>query len=135
MTCYMTICGCDVLYDDLHEYRRNFLKRKNINGWKPNIDGTPVIIDKLLNSFNRKIKGIPMFTDEVKREYFEGLRKIFEIYYDELKFNKKSRKDAYYTYLAHHFRTTGRGRYKKNNLNELMSFKEFIAAGICNDYR
>jgi len=119
----------------LNNYRSSFLKRKNINRWKRNINGTPEIVDKLLNSFNRKIKGIPMFTDEVKREYFEGLRKIFENYYDELKFNNLSRQDAYYTYLARHFRATGRGRYVKNNLNELMSFKEFIAAGICNDYR
>ena len=125
----------DLLSYDLHYYRRTFLKRKNINCWKPNIDGTPVIIDKLLNSFNRKIKGIPLFTDDVKREYFEGLRKVFENHYDELKFNNISRKDAYYKYLAINFRTTGRGRYLKNNLNELMTFKEFIAAGICNDYR
>jgi hypothetical protein len=126
---------CKLLYYKLHNYRRAFLKRKNINGWKPNIDGTPVIVDKLLNSFNRKIKGIPMFTDEVKREYFEGLSKIFANYYDELKFNNLSRKDAYYTYLASNFKTTGRGHSLKNNLNELMTFKEFIAAGICNNYR
>lgn len=127
--------GCNLLHYELQEYRRNFLKRKNINGWKPNIDGTPVIVDKLLNSFNRKIKGIPMFTDEVKREYFEGLSKIFANYYDELKFNNLSRKDAYIAYLARHYKATGRGRYIKNNRNELMTFKEFIAAGICNNYR
>lgn len=126
---------CKLLYYDLHNYRRTFLKRKNINCWKKNINGTPVIIDKLLNSFNRKIKGIPLFTDDVKSEYFEGLRKIFANHYDELKFNNLSRKDAYYNYLASNFITTGRGRSKKNNLNELMTFKEFIAAGICNNYR
>jgi len=126
---------CKLLSYELHNYRRAFLKRKNINRWKRNINGTPEIVDKLLNSFNRKIKGIPMFTDEVKREYFEGLSKIFANYYDELKFNNLSRKDAYYTYLASNFKTTGRGRSLTNNLNELMTFKEFIAAGICNKYR
>lgn len=126
---------CKLLYYELHNYRRAFLKRKNINRWKRNINGTPETVDKLLNSFNRKIKGIPMFTDEVKREYFEGLSKIFANYYDELKFNNISRKDAYYTYLASNFKTTGRGHSFKNNLNELMTFKEFIAAGICNNYR
>ena len=104
---------CKLLYYELHNYRCSFLKRKNINGWKSNIDGTPVIIDKLLNSFNRKIKGIPMFTDDVKREYFEGLRKIFEKYYDELKFNNLSRKDAYYKYCGENFKTSGNGRTKK----------------------
>jgi len=126
---------CELLCYELNNYRRSFLKRKNINRWKRNINGTPEIVDKLLNSFNRKIKGIPMFTDEVKREYFEGLSKIFANYYDELKFNNLSRKDAYYTYLASNFKTTGRGRSLKNNLNELMTFKEFISAGICNNYR
>ena len=126
---------CKLLYYELNNYRSSFLKRKNINGWKRNINGTPEIVDKLLNSFNRKIKGIPMFTDEVKREYFEGLSKIFANYYDELKFNNLSRKDAYYKYLASNFKTTGRGRSLTNNLNELMTFKEFIAAGIYNNYR
>ena len=126
---------CELLCYELNNYRSSFLKRKNINRWKRNINGTPEIVDKLLNSFNRKIKGIPMFTDEVKREYFEGLSKIFANYYDELKFNNLSRKDAYYTYLASNFKTTGRGHSLKNNLNELMTFKEFISAGICNNYR
>ena len=119
----------------LSDYRRKFLKRKNINRWKPNVNGTPIIIDKLLNSFDRKIKGIPLFTDEVKREYFEGLRKIFENYYDEQKFNNPSRKDAYMNYLAINFKTTGYRRAKENNLNELMTFKEFVATGLCNKYR
>ena len=126
---------CKLLYYQLHNYRRAFLKRKNINGWKRNINGTPEIVDKLLNSFDRKIKGIPLFTDDVKREYFEGLSKIFANHYDELKFNNLSRKDAYHKYIASNFKTTGRGRHLKNNLNELMTFKEFIAAGICNNYR
>jgi len=126
---------CKLLCYELNNYRSSFLKRKNINRWKRNINGTPEIVDKLLNSFNRKIKGIPMFTDEVKREYFEGLSKIFANYYDELKFNNLSRKDAYYIYLASNFKTTGKGRSKKNNLEELMSFKQFIKAGLCNNYR
>ena len=126
---------CELLYYQLHNYRRAFLKRKNINGWKRNINGTPEIVDKLLNSFDRKIKVIPLFTDDVKREYFEGLSKIFANHYDELKFNNLSRKDAYNIYRASNFKTTGRGRHSKNNLNELMTFKEFIAAGICNNYR
>ena len=95
----------------------------------------PRIIDKLLNSFDRKIKGIPLFTADIKKEYFEGLNKIFEKYYDELKFNNLSRKDAYYKYCAENFKTSGKGRAKKNNLNELMTFKQFVSAGLSNNYR
>jgi len=126
---------CESLCYDLNYYRRSFLKRKNINGWRKNITGTPIIIDKLLNSFDRKIKGIPLFTEDVKIEYFKGLNDIFEKYYNEMKYNNFSRKDCYYSYLAENYRTTGKGRWKKNNLAELMSFKQFIKAGLCNDYR
>jgi len=126
---------CELLYYDLNNYRRSFLKRKNINSWRKNITGTPIIIDKLLNSFDRKIKGIPLFPEDVKIEYFKGLNDIFEKYYNEMKYNNLSRKDCYYRYLAEHFKTTGKGRGLKNNLAELMSFKQFIKAGLCNAYR
>ena len=126
---------CRLLHYELSDYRRSFLKRKNINHWKKNIDGTPESLDKLLNSFNRKIKSIPLFTDDVKVQYFEGLNKIFEKHYEELKFNNASRKDAYYKYCGQNFKTTGNGRAKKNNLNELMTFKQFVSAGLSNNYR
>ena len=90
---------CKLLYYDLDNYRRSFIKRKNINCWKKNITGTPIIIDKLFNSFDRKIKGIPLFSEDVKIEYFKGLNAIFEKYYNEMKYNNLSRKDCYYNIL------------------------------------
>ena len=126
---------CKLLCYDLNDYRRSFLKRKNINGWRKNINGTPIIIDKLLNSFDRKIKGLPLFSEDVKIEYFKGLNDIFEKHYNEMKYKNISRKDCYYKYIAVHFKTTGKGRSTKNNLEELMSFKQFIKAGLCNNYR
>ncbi len=125
---------CELLSYDLNNYRRSFLKRKNINGWRKNITGTPIIIDKLLNSFDRKIKGVPLFSEDVKIEYFKGLNDIFEKHYNEMKYNNLSRRDCYYKYLAAHFKITGKGR-GKNNLAELLSFKQFIKAGLCNSYR
>ena len=112
---------CKLLYYDLDDYRRSFLKRKNINGWRKNITGTPIIIDKVLNSFDRKIKGIPLFPEDVKIEYFKGLNDIFEKYYNEMKYNNIIQElDCYYNYLAEHFKSTGKGRGLKNNLAELM---------------
>ena len=71
----------------------------------------------------------------MKVQYFEGLNKIFEKHYDELKFNNASRKEAYYNYRAQNFKTTGKGRALRNNLNEMMTFKQFVSAGLSNNYR
>ena len=81
-------------YDDitlkisLNNYRKWFLKRKNINGYKKLPKGTPKEIDRLINSFDRKIDGKSIFTDEVKKEYFNGISIIYNKFY-ELSFEPK----------------------------------------------
>ncbi len=64
----------------LYNYRKWFLKRKNINSYKKTNKNTPENLDKLLNSFDRKIKNIAIFTDEVKKEYYKGLKKTIQSY-------------------------------------------------------
>ena len=113
---------------ELHQYRKNFLKRKNINCYKKTHKETPILLDKLINKFDRKIKGLPIFTDEVKYEYFKGLQNIFNLYYDETFNPKLSRRCAYYNYLAENYCLYGKN-YKSK------SFKEFVSSGLAKYYR
>jgi hypothetical protein len=66
----------------LQNYRRAFLKRQNINQYKRQKKGTPKVISNLINAFDRKINNVPIFTDELKKEYLKGINTIFENYYD-----------------------------------------------------
>jgi hypothetical protein len=119
---------CELLAIDLSNYRRSFLKRKNINRYVKQSKGTPIILDKLMNAFDRKIKGIPIFTEDVKKEYFEGLKKIYSNYYEEIRLPKPSRKDAYISYLAENYCLYGK-KYKT------IQFDEFVKRGLSNNYR
>ena len=119
----------------LNNYRRSFLKRKFINNYKKNVNGTPTNIDKLINCFERKIKGIEIFNDSTKKLYFEGLNKIYSDYYDEMKFNKISKKELYFIYLSENYKVTGRGKNKHNNRLELMTFEQFKKSGYCNKFK
>lgn len=118
----------EILAIDLMNYRRSFLKRKNINKYSKQIKGTPIIIDKLINSFERKIKGVSIFSNEIKQEYFIGLNKIFASFYEESRFPKPSKKDAYINYLAECYCLFGR-KHKP------ISYNEFVKRGMSNNYR
>lgn len=113
---------------NVQKYRKQFLKRKNINGYKKTHKQTPILLDKLINTFNRKIKTLPMFTDKVKAEYFNGLQNVFNLYYDETFEPKLSRRGAYYRYLAENYCLYGKKYVSK-------SFKEFVSSGLSQHYR
>ena len=117
-----------ILAIDLMNYRKSFLKRKNINRYTKQKKGTPIIIDKLINSFDRKIKGINIFTNDIKKEYIKGLNIIFAKFYEENRLPKPSKRDAYINYLAENYILYGKG-YKS------ISFDEFVKRGLSNNYR
>ncbi|OPZ54104.1 MAG: hypothetical protein BWY90_00308 [Deltaproteobacteria bacterium ADurb.BinA014] len=71
---------------------------------------------------------MPIFTEEVKSEYFKGLQIIFNSYYDETFQPKLSKKDAYYKYLAENYCMYGK-KYKSK------TFKEFVRSGMLQYYR
>ena len=112
----------------LHEFRKRFLKRKNVNGYKKTNKNTPIIIDKLINSFDRKIKNMPIFTNNVKDEYFVQLKGIFNDHYSDTFEPKKSKKDCYMEYLADNYI-----KYKKNYKSK--TYKEFISSGLLKNYK
>ena len=118
----------EILTIDLINYRKSFLKKKNINRYSKQIKGTPIVIDKLINSFDRKIKGISIFSNDIKSEYFIGLNKIFSSFYDEDRLPKPSKKDAYINYLAENYCLYGK-KYKS------ISYYEFVKRGMSNNYR
>lgn len=125
----------EMILDDLMFYRKSFLKRKNINGYKKLPNGTPIIIDKLINSFDRKIKSKKLFKDDVKIEYLKGVQLFFNSYYEAMSYPKESKKDSHSNYIVANFRVKGRGRQRKNNMDELMTFKEFKKSGLVNKFR
>lgn len=111
--------------EDVQEYRKKFLKRKNINRYKKMGKGTPVVIDKLLNSFDRKIKGISIFTEDIKKQYFDGLNEIFDAYYWDT-FQPNFPKSFHYNdYLSDMYCLYGVNSYKPYSL----TFKEFVRTG------
>lgn len=114
---------------EVQKYREDFLKRKNINGYKKTSKNTPLLLDKIINKFDRQIKGIPIFLPDVKKEYLTGLERIFGYYYIERIQPKASRKEAYISYLAENYIKYGR-KYKGGK-----TFKEFISSGLSNKYR
>lgn len=115
----------------LHEYRKNFLKRKNISGYKKSPNGTPILIDKIINQFDRKIKGRLIFTDDVKKEYFKGIQSIINEFFDETFQPKISRKDAYIKYMADNYCKFGKNKY----LSFTKSFQDFVKSGMANKYK
>jgi len=110
---------------DVQNYRKNFLKRKNINNYKKVSKGTPVVIDKILNSFDRKIKGINIFTEDVKKQYFDGLNDIFDDYYWDTFQPRFPKAFHYNAYLADMYCVYGVKSYKQHSL----TFKEFVMTG------
>ena len=111
---------------EVHNYRKNFLKRKNINSYKKCKKGTPVIIDKMINAFDRKICNKKIFTDDIKQKYLDGLNEIFESYYYHLKYSQVSRKSAYRQYCADVY---------CHNLGRPMCYESFMKTGRWLNYR
>jgi hypothetical protein len=82
----------------------------------------------LINSFDRKIKNISIFTDNVKDEYFERIKHIFDEHYNDTFEPKKSKKTCYFEYLADNYIL-----YKKNYKSK--TFKEFKSSGLLKNYK
>jgi hypothetical protein len=116
---------------DVQKYRKNFLKRKNINKYKKVSKGTPLVIDKLLNCFDRKIKGIEIFTEDVKRQYFEGLEVYFDAYYWDTFQPRFSKTYHYNAYIIDMMSVYGYYNYK----NYALTFKEFVRSGMLAYYK
>jgi len=107
---------------NIQNLRNSFLKRKLINDYKTNGKGTPEIIDKILNSFDRKIKSKPIFKQDIKEEYFKRLNEIFFDYYKTLNEPKQSKKDLYLNYVSDMYILHGKEKYK----SKCMTYKDFI---------
>jgi hypothetical protein len=122
----------------LHHYRKNWLQRKNINGYKKSPKGTPLLLDKIINQFDRKIKGRSIFTDDVKSEYYKGIQEIMNEFYDNTFDPKPSRKDAYMEYAYEEYdnwKKQQRRYSKKPPPPPTKSFKEFVKSGLANKYK
>jgi len=113
---------------NVRTYRQYFLKRKNINRYKKTSKGTPIIIDKLLNSFDRKIKSQPIFTDDVRAEYFKGLQKLFNDYYDDTFQPRLPKWFHYSSYQADMYVIFGKWDKAK-------TYKEFVSTGMLAYYK
>jgi hypothetical protein len=125
---------CDLFFSinySVQEYRKNFLKRKNINGYKKTHKNTPILLDKLINAFDRKIHEAPILKNEVKIDYFKGLNNIFNQYYTETFQPRMSKQYAYHEYVATNYCLYGKKTYKSITL----TFKEFVKSGLVNKYR
>ena len=104
---YDNVC----LQISLDKYRKWFLKRKNINGYKKLPKGTPQKIDRLINCFDRKIENKQIFNADVKKEYFEGISIIYNKFY-ELSFdNRLSWKEKEIQRKAEHYILYGNHNY------------------------
>ena len=68
----------------LDTYRRDYLSvLKHKNGYKKGVfNGTPEFLKRQFAAFDRKIKGIPLFNDEVKMDYLKGVELIWQEYYE-----------------------------------------------------
>jgi hypothetical protein len=78
----------------LRRYRLDALsKKKNKNGYKTGIiKGTPDYLVKQFAAFDRKIKKLPLFNDNVKADYLNGIQLIYSSYYEsiaDLNYRKK----------------------------------------------
>lgn len=96
---------CDYdLFFRLKRYREKFLKAKVRKQGYTNSGvqkGTPELLEKWIIALDRKVKHKSIFNKKVKKQYFEGINKIWAEYYDELskeqkpsKFDKKINKMA-----------------------------------------
>jgi hypothetical protein len=94
---------CDILAMYLREHRKKFLLRKNINDYKSYKKDTPLKLQKILNSFDRKINNKFIFNDEIKKQYYNILNDFFEIYYNNIRFNRLSKKECYIQYQAEQY--------------------------------
>lgn len=109
------------LYWCLKEYRSKFLKRQNINQYQRQKKGTPKIISNLINAFDRKINDVPIFNNEVKKEYLKGINTIFANYYS-MNDEYLSRRQCYNKYEAEMYCT-------HRTYELILSFKEFKSQG------
>jgi hypothetical protein len=115
------------LYWSLKEYRYKFIKkRQNINQYRRQKKGTPKVIIKMINAFDRKINNVPIFTDEIKKEYLKGINTIFANYYS-MQDEYLSRKDYYGMFWAEQYCVFKNPRY-------IISFKEFKEQGYYKRY-
>jgi hypothetical protein len=114
------------LYWCLKEYRYKFLKRQNINQYRRQKKGTPKQISNLINAFDRKINNLPIFTDEIKKEYLKGINTIFANFYS-MKDEYLSRKDYYSDFWAEQYCVFKNPKY-------IISFKEFKEQGYYKRY-
>ena len=116
---------------ELYTYRINFLSKiKNINRYKKTSIGTPYKVDRIINCFDRKIKNIPIFTDEVRLKYLNGINNIYTEYYQSTYENKTSKKMAYLQYQTDIY-----FKYNKKMKIEVLNFKEFKKSGLVNKYK
>jgi hypothetical protein len=120
---------CSDLSYELKCYRRN-IHRYKINSWITNIKGTPIEIDKLLNSMKRKILGVPLLKPDYQKEYLDGIRNIYSEYYDKQKYPNISRRYLYAEYLTDIYIL-----HKKEWNKHKMSYKEFKRSGLVVKYR
>lgn len=124
----MLDCSYMSISEALRTHRHIYLKRKNINKYKKSNNGTPVMLDKLFNSFDRKIKGIEIFNKDVKYQYFKELNDIFNFYYEESFKPKISKREAYI-----HYKATNYLVFKKHGYS--ISYKEFVKSGMAANYK
>jgi hypothetical protein len=70
----------------LRLYRLHALDhKKNKSGYKSDIKkGTPIILVKKFAAFERKIKNIPLFENDIRVEYLTGLQLIYSKYYEAM---------------------------------------------------
>ena len=78
--------------ESLKSYRKDFLAvKKHINKRKIYKKGTPKELAQILNSYDRKIKNIPIFSKETKTEYLKGIDLIFSHFHEEKKYGNPSK--------------------------------------------
>jgi hypothetical protein len=106
----------------LSEHRKSFLKRMNVQGYKKQAKGTPVILDKIINSFDRKIRQKFIFNSEIRKQYFSELKKIYERHYCEVRAMQFNRSSAYISYKADFY-------IKYNEIDKANSKNDFIKSG------
>lgn len=121
----------------LKEFRLNFLKPSKINHYKTTSKDTPRELDRLINQFDRKIKGLPILNEKMKLEYLKKIESFKIKLIGEKFFCSKI--DAFISFR--HFVIFGlrspikRGKRKIRIIDgyefiETYSYKEFKSSGM-----